>query len=81
MSKNPSPIDKLNSLAKKREQITTNNSKKMKSDETTTVRTSKELVYDIKRFLINYRSYPSITDFVNSAIEEKLEREEKKYKK
>lgn len=79
MTKNISPVAHLQSLAKKREQITTNNRKKIKTEDQTTVRVLKKLVFDVKRLILDYGEFSSVMEFVNEAISEKLEKERKKH--
>lgn len=76
-----SPFELLGkTLAKKREQVTKENNRKSKSNDTTVVRAEKEQVKQIKRLILDYEEYGNITEFVIIAVEEKLEKERAKHK-
>ena len=76
-----SPLDLIgNKIPKKREQVTKENKRKSKSNETSAVRAEKVQVKEIKRLILDYEEYENITEFVITAIEEKLEKERKKHR-
>lgn len=80
MTMNKSPLDMVGkNLADKREQKTKDNSRNSKIAEHTVVRAEKSQVKEIKRLILDYEKFASITDFVVEAIEEKLQKERKKH--